>query len=65
MILKIFKNKKMNNKKKLLFIVNVDWFFISHRLPIALSAIDKGSFLVLSCIGETHTNGLPFTSLAI
>ena len=29
-------------KKRLLFIVNVDWFFISHRLPIALAAIDNG-----------------------
>jgi len=30
------------NKKKLLFIVNVDWFFMSHRLPIALEAIKHG-----------------------
>ena len=30
------------NNRKLLFIVNVDWFFISHRLPIALEAIHKG-----------------------
>lgn len=30
------------SNKKLLFIVNVDWFFISHRLPIALAAIEKG-----------------------
>jgi glycosyltransferase involved in cell wall biosynthesis len=29
-------------KKKLLFIVNVDWFFVSHRLPIALAAIRDG-----------------------
>lgn len=28
--------------KKLLFIVNIDWFFISHRLPIALAAIEQG-----------------------
>lgn len=27
---------------KLLFIVNVDWFFCSHRLPIALAASRKG-----------------------
>ena len=27
---------------KLLFIVNVDWFFISHRLPIAISAKKQG-----------------------
>ena len=30
------------NNKKLLFIVNVDWFFISHRLPIAIEAMHKG-----------------------
>lgn len=29
-------------KKKLLFVVNVDWFFLSHRLPIALEAIRQG-----------------------
>lgn len=28
----------MKNKKKILYIVNVDWFFISHRLPIAIEA---------------------------
>lgn len=28
--------------KKLVFIVNVDWFFLSHRLPIALEAIKNG-----------------------
>lgn len=27
---------------KIVFIVNVDWFFISHRLPIALEAINRG-----------------------
>jgi glycosyltransferase involved in cell wall biosynthesis len=36
-------------KKKLLFIVNVDWFFISHRLPIALAAIEKGFEVHLAC----------------
>lgn len=30
------------NKKKLLFVVNVDWFFLSHRLPIALEAMQSG-----------------------
>ncbi|MFZ2854885.1 MAG: glycosyltransferase family 4 protein [Rhodocyclaceae bacterium] len=28
--------------KTLLFVVNVDWFFLSHRLPIALAAIEQG-----------------------
>ena len=30
------------NKKRLLFIVNTDWFFLSHRLPIAIEAINQG-----------------------
>jgi glycosyltransferase involved in cell wall biosynthesis len=29
-------------EKKILFIVNTDWFFLSHRLPIALEAINQG-----------------------
>jgi len=27
---------------KLLFVTNVDWFFISHRLPVALAALNAG-----------------------
>ncbi|WP_165743734.1 glycosyltransferase family 4 protein [Pseudoalteromonas sp. Z9A6] len=34
---------------KLLFIVNVDWFFISHRLSIALTAIEQGYEVHLAC----------------
>jgi len=28
--------------KKILFVVNVDWFFLSHRLPIAIAAKEAG-----------------------
>ena len=28
--------------RRLLFVVNVDWFFLSHRLPIALEALRQG-----------------------
>ena len=35
--------------KKLLFIVNVDWFFVSHRLPIAKKAIEEGFEVHLAC----------------
>ncbi|EOW9245403.1 glycosyltransferase family 4 protein [Vibrio cholerae] len=35
--------------KKLLFVVNVDWFFVSHRLPIALKAIEHGYDVHLAC----------------
>jgi glycosyltransferase involved in cell wall biosynthesis len=32
----------MSNKKKLVFTVNVDWFFCSHRLPLALEGQRRG-----------------------
>lgn len=35
--------------KKLLFVVNVDWFFVSHRLPIALKALEYGYDVHLAC----------------
>ncbi|MBJ7421057.1 MAG: glycosyltransferase family 1 protein, partial [Rhodoferax sp.] len=28
--------------RRLLFVVNVDWFFLSHRLPVALAAMRAG-----------------------
>lgn len=34
---------------KLLFVVNVDWFFVSHRLPIALSALKQGFEVHIAC----------------
>jgi len=36
-------------RQKILFIVNVDWFFVSHRLPIALKAQDEGYEVHISC----------------
>jgi glycosyltransferase involved in cell wall biosynthesis len=35
--------------KRLLFLVNVDWFFISHRLPIALAAQKAGYDVHIAC----------------
>ncbi|MDC3262040.1 glycosyltransferase family 4 protein [Candidatus Pseudothioglobus singularis] len=35
--------------RKILFIVNVDWFFISHRLPIALASIKQGYEVHIAC----------------
>jgi glycosyltransferase involved in cell wall biosynthesis len=32
----------MNSKRKLFIVVNVDWFFLSHRLPIAKAAQENG-----------------------
>ncbi|MCD5971709.1 glycosyltransferase family 4 protein [Pseudomonas sp. CDFA 550] len=34
---------------RLLFIVNVDWFFLSHRLPLALAAKEAGFEVHLAC----------------
>jgi len=36
-------------KKKILFVVNVDWFFISHRLILAEAAIKEGYEVVVAC----------------
>jgi glycosyltransferase involved in cell wall biosynthesis len=43
--------------KKLLFVVNVDWFFLSHRLPIALAA-KKAGFEVHIATGITDKLGV-------
>jgi glycosyltransferase involved in cell wall biosynthesis len=56
------------DKKKLLFIVNVDWFFLSHRLPIALEAIDLGyevhiATKVTDDLGLLESSGLIVHSL--
>lgn len=38
--------------KKLFYIVNVDWFFISHRLPLAIHAMKQG-FVVYILTADT------------
>ena len=53
----------LSTKRKILFIVNVDWFFISHRLPIALAAIKKGFEVHIACTitdrqYELESNGI-------
>lgn len=35
--------------RKILFVVNVDWFFISHRLPLAFEALKKGYEVHIAC----------------
>jgi glycosyltransferase involved in cell wall biosynthesis len=44
--------------KKILFLINVDWFFISHRLPIALEAQDKGYVVTIACHFTKHKKEL-------
>ena len=33
---------KINSKPKLLFVVTEDWYFVSHRLPLAIAALEAG-----------------------
>lgn len=44
--------------KKVLFIINVDWFFISHRLPIALKALNDGFSVSIACHFTSHREEL-------
>jgi glycosyltransferase involved in cell wall biosynthesis len=44
--------------KRLLFVVNVDWFFISHRLPIAIQAMKEGFEVHLICAITTRAGYL-------
>ena len=43
-------------KDKLLFVVNVDWFFISHRLIIAEEAVKKGFEVIVACEDTGRSN---------
>jgi hypothetical protein len=37
------------SKPRLLIVVNVDWFFLSHRMPIAVAALQAGYDVHLAC----------------
>lgn len=43
---------------RILFVVNVDWFFVSHRLPIALAAISSGYDVHLATKFTIHRSHL-------
>lgn len=47
-----------NGHRILLYFVNVDWFFISHRLPIALKALEEGYRVVIACHFTAHQKQL-------
>ena len=56
--------------RKLLFVVNVDWFFLSHRLPIALAAMQQGYQVHIATgltdrLDELQRNGLVVHPLAL
>lgn len=60
----------MKEKKKILIVVNSDWFFISHRLPIALEALKQGYEVHVSSrdngrADEIRSHGLIFHELPI
>lgn len=44
--------------RSLLFIVNVDWFFVSHRLPIAVEAMRRGYAVHLAAQMTEHEDEL-------
>ncbi len=56
--------------KKLLFVVNVDWFFLSHRLPIALAAQKAGfevhiATSITDKLGVLQAHGLKVHTLGL
>ncbi len=55
----------MKASKKLLFIVNVDWFFISHRLPIAIEAVKKGYDVHVACADTGNINEIKKHGIAV
>lgn len=42
----------MELKKKLFIVVSVDWFFLSHRLPIGLEALKRGYSVSIFAVDE-------------
>ena len=57
-------------KNKLLFFVNVDWFFISHRLIIAEEAVKNGFEVFVACedtgrSNEISNKGIEFINLPL
>lgn len=44
--------QSFKGKPRILFVVNVDWFFLSHRLPIALAAKEAGAEVIVAA-GDT------------
>jgi Glycosyl transferase 4-like len=56
--------------RTLLFVVNADWFFLSHRLPIALEALRQGYQVHIATsltdkLDELQRHGLVVHSLAL
>src|SRR2546430_16845810 len=46
----------VTNKTRVLFVVNADWFFLSHRLPLAIAARNAGAEVIVVA-GDTGKAG--------
>jgi glycosyltransferase involved in cell wall biosynthesis len=58
----------LSDKRRIFFVVNVDWFFISHRLPLALEGMKRGYdvFVLTKDTGrrsEIEANGIIFIEI--
>lgn len=59
---------KRAGKLRVLFVVNVDWFFLSHRLPIAKAMRDAGAEVIVATrdtgkLNRIRTEGMTVISL--
>ncbi len=50
---------------RLLFVINVDWFFASHRLPIALAALRCGYDVHIACVDTGRCDELEALGLTV
>ncbi len=58
----------MGRQPRILIVVNVDWFFLSHRLPIARAARDQGAEVTVAaadtgCAQEIRKEGFQYLPL--
>lgn len=54
-----------HKKPRLLFVVNVDWFFESHRLPIALAALQAGFDVHVACAVTDRADAIENTGIIV
>jgi glycosyltransferase involved in cell wall biosynthesis len=50
------KKNEGHSKPKLLFVVTEDWYFVSHRLPLAIAALEAGYNVVVATRIRQHAN---------
>lgn len=61
---------KKQKTKRLVFLVNVDWFFLSHRLPLALEALSRNYDVTVVAADTGFSNlirekGIDFVSIPL